>query len=172
MDRRALWVAVAALVPQLGAAAQTRPSPQSIARLAAGWDTNAVNWTRHDTTVLGLSTEGTRVVTWRPDDGSLAKVLVESLGEMGRASQTYYFARGWGLCLVVSRADTYDAPLSGHVVSTQLDSLYYDGQRLVRGISVDSSSAGMHAKPLKTSRDSTEAELNETLRAAGVRRGA
>ena len=172
MDRHSLWVVTAALVPLVGAAAQTRPSPQSIAHLAAAWDINAVYWSRYDTTVVGLSTEGTRVVTWRPDDGSLAKVLVQSMGETGRASQTYYLASSWGLYLAVSRVDSYDTPLSGHVVRVQLDSLYYDGPRLLRGIRVDSSAAGLRMQSLGTKRDSIAAELNQTLRAAGVRRGA
>ena len=128
-----------------------------------------MHWSRRDTTLAGFSTEGTRVVTWRPDDGSLGKVLVESMGELGRASDTYYLASSWGLCLVVSRFDSYDSPLSGRVVRTQLDSFYYDGRRLLRGVRVDSSAAGMHAVPLRASRDSAEAQLNTMLRAAGER---
>jgi|SRR6266850_4518132 len=172
MNCRSSWILTAALVPLFGATAQVRPSPQSIASLATDWDSNSVYWSRRDTTVAGQSTVGTRVVTWRPDDGSLAKVSVESVAETGRRWQTYYLARSWGLYLAVSRVDSYDRPLTGRVVRTQLDSLYYDGKLLVRGIRVDSSAAGIHADPLRTSRDRTSAQLNRVLRAAGLRRGA
>ena len=148
--------------------AQAPASARDLASTAASWDVNAEHWSQHDTTVFGLGTEGTRVVTWRPDDGSLAKVLVQSRGEAGRSLESYYLASGIGLFLAVRRLESYDQPLGGHVVSARVDSLYYRNGQLVRGVRIDSSATATRVIPLRMSKDRVLARMRATLDAAGV----
>jgi hypothetical protein len=71
---------------------------------------------RHDTaTVIELSAEGTTLdATYR--DSTLQRLRAVYLGEMGRATETFYFDTS--LFLVVRGEVRYDTPLSGNVADS------------------------------------------------------
>lgn len=77
---------------------------------------------RHDTaTVLGLSAEGSTVDA-AYDGAALRRLHAEHLGEMGRASETFFLDSA--VFLIIRRDWRYDSPLSGRVVDssdTRLD---------------------------------------------------
>lgn len=75
---------------------------------------------RRDTaTVFGLSAEGARLEAAYADT-ALRRLRAEFLGETGRATETFYFDSG--LFLVTRRDFRYDAPLSGRVLDSSVES--------------------------------------------------
>jgi hypothetical protein len=69
------------------------------------------------------STEGGRGRLYQLSDSSV-RIDVDDLGEMGRHQQRYY-ARGSALRLAVSSSDRYDSPLSGNVIRSTVDSVWF-----------------------------------------------
>lgn len=95
-----------------------RPASSRVASdsLAAAIE-RAVPSLRHDTaTVLEISTEGATLDASYRDSTLLQRLRAVYLGEMGRATETFYFDTS--LFLVVRGEVRYDVPLSGHVADS------------------------------------------------------
>jgi len=62
---------------------------------------------------------------------SALRIDIDDLGEMGRSLERFY-ARGATLRLAVKLGERYDAPMSGNVVKTTVDSTWFAADTAVR----------------------------------------
>jgi hypothetical protein len=78
------------------------------------------------------STEGGTGRFFLLADSSI-RIDIEDLGEIGKHRERYY-ARDAVLRLAVSSNDRYDSPLSGRIVRSAVDSVWFDGDSAVRWV--------------------------------------
>lgn len=74
-------------------------------------DSNLKSYKQVDTTVFGYSAEGSVLIGYYDNDGSLKKIFAEHFGETGKAIIEYYFYNEL-LILVHSKKNIYDNPVS------------------------------------------------------------
>jgi hypothetical protein len=106
----------------------------------------------------GFSLEGGELFAYF-DGPAIVKIVANHFGEMGRASEEYYYAKG-KLIFGFRKDYRYNRPMSGKVVSTQENRFYFQDDGLVRWINETGKpvSPGMAEYPLK------EDEYRETSR--------
>jgi hypothetical protein len=80
----------------------------------------------------GFSAEGGELTAYFSSD-TLRRIDADITGEMGRASEQYLFRDG-APYFVYWKVESYDRPLSGHVIRSSETRLYYDDDRLIRWI--------------------------------------
>ena len=78
------------------------------------------------------STEGGTGRFYRLADSSV-RIDIEDFGEMGKHRERYY-ARDAVLRLAVSANDRYDSPMSGRIIRSAVDSVWFDGDSAVRWV--------------------------------------
>jgi len=78
------------------------------------------------------STEGGAGRLYRLADSSV-RIDIEDFGEIGKHRERYY-ARGAVLRLAVSSNDRYDSPLSGRIIRSAVDSVWFDSDSAVRWV--------------------------------------
>ena len=80
----------------------------------------------------GFSFEGGEVTAYFSAD-TLEKLSGLFLGESGRATEQYYVRDG-APYFIFRTTETYDQPLSGHVVKSSSERMYFHGDSLIRWI--------------------------------------
>ena len=78
------------------------------------------------------STEGGTGRFFRLADSSI-RIDIEDFGEIGKHRERYY-ARDEVLRLAVSSNDRYDSPMSGRIIRSAVDSVWFDGDSAVRWV--------------------------------------
>ena len=116
----------------LAASPQVEDPIASIRRHYAEINRSAAKYRKVKKDLSGFSTEGGELVAYF-DGPSIMKIAATFYGEIGKASEEYYF---WDNKLIfVLRTDSrYNKPLSGKVVRTTGDRFYFSNDKLIRWI--------------------------------------
>ena len=85
--------------------------------------------------LAGFSTEGGELVAYL-DGQVIVKIVATYFGETGRSLEEYYYWNG-ELIFVLRKEMTYDQPLSGKVVRSEENRLYFEKRKLIRFIDQD-----------------------------------
>jgi len=129
---------IAAILVFAGLSLSVAASPQtddpiaSIRRHYAEINRNPAKYKKVKKELLGFSAEGGQMLAYFQGPG-IFKIAATFYGETGRASEEYYY---WDNKLIfVLRTDhTYSKPLSGKIVRTRVNRLYFSDDKLIRWI--------------------------------------
>ena len=136
MRCRAVWFVVVPIVgctdsSSRAAKTDTATTPRdSAVEWARAVDRRADSTHKREFTFPARSAEGGVGRFYQLDDGAI-RIDVDDLGEMGRSLERFY-ARGASLRLAVQLGERYDAPMSGNVVKTTVDSTWFAADTAVR----------------------------------------
>lgn len=123
----------------LGIIGAARPSPaqvkrrsvaQAISRWTATIDASLSRMRRTAVDLPGTSTEGSQLILYGRSD-SLEKLVAIYMGETGKATECYY-VRADTLRYFSRRELHYDRPLSGHVVGSTVERLWFAGDSTIQ----------------------------------------
>ena len=112
----------------------------------------------------GFSLEGGELVAYF-DGPRIVKITAQYFGESGRAMEEYYY---WNekLIFVFRQEHTYDTPMSGKIVSTQTNRLYFSNDRLIRWIDENGNANSTGSDPYHVKQQEFLETSNKFLRAA------
>ena len=112
------------------------PDPiPAIRQQYASINRNAAKYKKVKKELLGFSAEGGELVAYLSGP-SIVKISATFYGEMGRATDEYYYAND-RLIFVFSRHSHYRAPLTGKVVRITENRYYFKDDKLIRWIGED-----------------------------------
>jgi len=118
-------VSVFALTPP-----QSETDIQSIRQSYAAINRKQSRYRKVKKDLSGFSAEGGVLIAYF-EGQNIVKMLATYYGEMGRTSEEFYYRDG-KLIFVLRTEMNYKRPLSGKVVSTRLNRLYFQDDKLIR----------------------------------------
>lgn len=135
---------------------------QAIRRQYAAINRNAAKYQKVKKELLGFSAEGGELIAYLSGP-SIVKISATFYGEMGRATEEYYYSND-KLIFVFRKDSRYSRPLSGKVVATTENRLYFKDDKLIRWIgengkqvsSADSEFGAKEAEYLASSKQFTD----------------
>ena len=140
--RECRWWLVLVFVASLAACRESSPrvasqntvvdTVQEARQWARAIDSVARSAQPKDFSYPSRSTEGGEGHIYHLADNSV-RIDVNDFGEIGRHAQRFY-ARDSVLRLVVRSDERYDSPLSGVVIRTSVDSVWFDGGSAIRWV--------------------------------------
>lgn len=166
--KRVLILLLGAFLLSAGAitiTSQTGDPVQTIRRQYSAINKRAGKYRKVRKELSGFSLEGGQLVAYF-DGPRLVKIIANHYGEGGRSVEEYYFSND-RLIFVYQRDLRYDRPMSGRVVSTKENRLYFNDDQLIRWIDEDGRPSSASGEGLQT----RQKELLETARqfVAGAR---
>jgi hypothetical protein len=134
MNRVAVLVAVLlfnSLFVQLTRAQSTDPI-ETIRQRYAAINKNVTLYRRVKKDLSGYSEEGGEMIAYFHGP-TIMKIAATFFGETGRSTEEYYYWDG-KLIFVFRREARYDKPLSGKIVATKENRLYFKDDKMIRWI--------------------------------------
>ena len=114
------------------AAADSQAAVQSIRQQYAAINRRAGRYRKVKKELSGFSLEGGEMIAYF-DGPAIVKIVANHFGEMGRASEEYYYSKG-KLIFVYRKDFRYDRPMSGKVIETKENRFYFQNDGLFRWI--------------------------------------
>ena len=111
---------------------QTTATILTIRRQYAAINKGARRYKKVKKELSGFSLEGGELFAYF-DGPAIVKIIANHFGEMGRASEEYYYSKG-KLIFVYRKDFRYNYPMSGKVVSTRENRFYFHNDGLFRWI--------------------------------------
>lgn len=112
------------------------PDPiQTIRRQYASINRHSAKYKKVKKELLGFSAEGGELIAYF-SGASIAKISATFYGEMGRATDEFYYANDQ-LIFIFRKHAHYGEPLSGKVVRTTENRYYFKDDKLIRWIGED-----------------------------------
>lgn len=140
------------------ARAQTEDPIESIRKQYSTINSKVPTYRKVKKNLTGFSAEGGELVAWFHGP-SIMKLTATFLGEMGRATEEYYFWNG-KLIFVFRQDSNYSKPLSGKVVSKKENRYYFANDKLIRWIDENGKqaepTAATESEYLKNSKEFSE----------------
>lgn len=121
--------------PQTSAGEAETVAVQSIRRQYAAINKRAGRYKKVRKELSGFSLEGGELVAYL-DGPAVVKIVANHYGEGGRTREEYYYSNG-KLIFVLQKEFRYNRPLSGKVVRTRENRLYFENDRLIRWLGED-----------------------------------
>ena len=115
--------------------AQGQDPIRAIRQQYAAINRNAASYQKVKKELLGFSAEGGELVAYLSGP-SIVKITATFFGEMGRATDEFYYAND-KLIFIYRKNAHYRAPLSGKVVRTTENRYYFKDDKLIRWIGED-----------------------------------
>ena len=145
--------------------AQSESSINNIRRQYAAINKRSSRFKKVKKELAGFSLEGGQLIAYL-DGPAVVKLVATHYGEMGRASEEYYYSNG-KLIFVFEKVSHYNKPMSAKVVHTMESRYYFDNDQLIRLIDEN----GKQLDPSSEEFRSKQKELLETsnLFVAGAR---
>ena len=137
---------------------QTAATIQAIRLQYAAINKGARRYRKVKKVLSGFSLEGGEMIAYF-DGTAIVKIVANHFGEMGRASEEYYYSNG-KLIFVYRKDYRYNRPMSGKVVATRESRFYFQNDRLIRWINED-------GKQVAPTTDEFKQQQDEYLESSG-----
>jgi len=118
--------------PRRATPTATSEPTAEVTRWARAVDSLSTGMSPRDFGFPSRSTEGGTGRFFRLADSSI-RIDIEDFGEIGKHRERYY-ARDEVLRLAVSSNDRYDSPMSGRIIRSAVDSVWFEGDSAVRWV--------------------------------------